>query len=266
MTKKLTIRTCAIDGCENEFYLSDRRSKYCSKECSKKYSKSPEWRTKLSNSRKKFLKENPDKHPWKLSTKFKSAPCEYLKDKLRQNKVSFVDEYTPISDRAFSIDIAFPDEKIGIEINGNQHYNRDGSLTNYHQERHDIIQEAGWALIEIHYADVYSLNVTDLLNFDYMSKDYTALVKQRVIAKEKNKNKKKYNSFKEYNDDRLKKSSLKAKPMIDIILNSNVDVTIPGWNKKLALILNVRTDKVKHFIKQHIPELYEKCYLGKKRK
>lgn len=32
----------------------------------------------------------------------------------------------PLDDRSFSLDIAFPEKKIGIEVNGNQHYERNG--------------------------------------------------------------------------------------------------------------------------------------------
>ncbi|MDY5668732.1 MAG: hypothetical protein SPK43_05840 [Candidatus Onthovivens sp.] len=57
--------------------------------------------------------------------------------------INFIEEYCPFIDSAISVDIAFPDIKIGIEINGNQHYNRDGSLKDYYQKRHDKLEEAG---------------------------------------------------------------------------------------------------------------------------
>ena len=55
-----------------------------------------------------------------------------------------------VLDNASNIDIAFPDIKLGIEINGNQHYNSDGTLKDYYQERHNLIEEAGWKLLEVH--------------------------------------------------------------------------------------------------------------------
>ena len=33
----------------------------------------------------KYLKENPDKHPWKKNDKFKSKPCEKFKKMLIDN-------------------------------------------------------------------------------------------------------------------------------------------------------------------------------------
>jgi len=114
-----------------------------------------ESKNKISTARKKYLLENPDKHPWKRSDKFVSVPCENFKKFLTANGIHFVSEYSPLDDRSFSIDIAFPDLKIGIEINGNQHYDREGNLLSYYQERHDTIEGAGWVLHEFHYANFF---------------------------------------------------------------------------------------------------------------
>ena len=57
--------------------------------------------------------------------------------------------------RNFSIDIAFPDLKIGIEVNGNQHYKND-RLIEYYQQRHDHIIGLGWNLYELHYSLFFS--------------------------------------------------------------------------------------------------------------
>ena len=118
---------------------------------------SKESKMKMSSSRKKYLSDNPNKHPWKNSSKFKSVPCEKVKNQLRLFGLTFTEEYKPLEDRNFSIDIAFLDVKIGLEINGNQHYSdhENGILSEYYQERHDLIEADGWKLIEIHYANVY---------------------------------------------------------------------------------------------------------------
>jgi very-short-patch-repair endonuclease len=116
---------------------------------------SEETKLKISESRKLYLKENPDKHPWKNNKKFISAPCEIFKEYLRSRQIEFEEEYQALSDRFFSIDIAFPSLKIGIEINGEQHYNRDGTLKEYYRNRHDLIESYGWKLHEIHYSICY---------------------------------------------------------------------------------------------------------------
>ena len=46
-----------------------------------------ESKAKMSKSRKDWLKNNPDKHPWKRHDKFKSKPCENVKTFLRNNNI-----------------------------------------------------------------------------------------------------------------------------------------------------------------------------------
>jgi len=109
----------------------------------------------ISQKRKEFLKNNPDKHPWK-STKGKSKPCENFKEFLKNKGIKFSEEITPLEDRMFSIDIAFVDKQIAIEVNGNQHYENDRiTLKPYYQERHDFIESAGWIIFECHYSNFF---------------------------------------------------------------------------------------------------------------
>lgn len=126
----------------------------------KKWSKSirphtDETKDLLRKNRMEYLEKNPDKHPWKNNSKFTSEPCELLKKKLKEAGLDFIEEYQPLSNRFFALDISFPDKKIGIEVNGNQHYNPDKTLKKYYQDRHNLIIESGWTLIELPYIEVF---------------------------------------------------------------------------------------------------------------
>jgi very-short-patch-repair endonuclease/endogenous inhibitor of DNA gyrase (YacG/DUF329 family) len=160
------------------------RNPFCSESCKTiLFQKNKELaKKKISIGRKKYLKENPDKHPWKSLNKFISKPCEYLKDRLREKNISFVCEYSPFVDlgRMYSVDIAFPNEKIGIEVNGNQHYNNDGTLKKYYQDRHDFFVDNGWKLIEIFYTTVYSIDIETIFDFDSISSDYTNYISNKL--------------------------------------------------------------------------------------
>lgn len=125
---------------------------------------------KISKGRKKYLNENPDSHPWKRKDKNISIPCEYLKNILLNNKIVFVEEFRP-SKRLYRIDIAFPDKKLGIEVNGNQHYNKDGSLKDYYKDRNLFIKDLGWELLEIHYSLVYNDKIVNIINEFLKSKN-----------------------------------------------------------------------------------------------
>lgn len=111
-----------------------------------------ETKEKISISMKEYLKNNPNKIRW---IKNESAPSLKFKEILKSNNISFVEEYKPLEERYFNIDIAFINEKIGIEINGEQHYERDKSLKKYYKDRHDLIEKNGWKLYEIHCSLVY---------------------------------------------------------------------------------------------------------------
>lgn len=114
----------------------------------------------IGEKRKQWLLNNPDKHPWKNNKKFHSKPCENFKDFLKKANISFSEEHDPLIDgRFFSIDIAFPDKMIAFEINGNQHYERNGSLKPYYQDRHDILEKNGWTVYEIHYKSCFNEDI-----------------------------------------------------------------------------------------------------------
>ena len=118
-----------------------------------------ESKKRISIARKEFLSKNPDKHPWKLSSKFISKPCENFKKVINNIGIFYIEEMNVSNERNFSIDIAFPQYKIGIEINGNQHYNNDGTLKEYYKDRNIYITKLGWKLYEIHYSVCFDNNI-----------------------------------------------------------------------------------------------------------
>lgn len=113
---------------------------------------------KLSEIRTNYLINNPDKKSWQTSSNRNSIPCQFVKNLFKENNIQFTEEHEPLihKNRFFSIDIAFPNKKFGIEINGRQHYNSDGSLKEYYQNRHDLIVQEGWTLIEVPYHKAFN--------------------------------------------------------------------------------------------------------------
>jgi hypothetical protein len=152
---------------------------------------SMEAKQKISKGRIKYLKENPDKHPWKNNDKFKSKPCELLKNKLNENNIIYISEYEPSKNRFYSLDIAFPNKKIGIEINGNQHYNRDGTLKDYYIERNKFFISIGWKIYDIHYSVVYNdlllkTLINDIKNFSLNQNELNFYLNEYIERKIKN--------------------------------------------------------------------------------
>lgn len=156
----------------------------------------------ISIKRKLFLKNNPDKHPWRKPNNFKSVPCSELKNWLISKNIQFVSEYTNhgVPDRHFSLDIAFPDKMAVIEVNGNQHYEKDGSLKIYYSERETLLKLAGWKIYQFHYTQCFkekerqnlldSINgICPIIEFDfvnYLNKKATKKYKCKSCFIEKN--------------------------------------------------------------------------------
>jgi hypothetical protein len=213
---------------------------------------------RLSDSRKAWLLANPEKHPWKRSSKFNSEPCQKLKDALRSMSIEFHEEFTPLDDRFFSLDIAFPAIMVGIEINGEQHYNRSGFLTPYYQSRHDLIESAGWKLYEIHYSICYdeqrlqSIVKSISETHDLLGVDLTFEIKH------KSKSTKKFLNRQSYADSQ-KLPPEEIKLWQEAI--ESIDVSKLGFVGKLAKIMNCSHTHVRRTLTKHFP--YIKTYMRK---
>lgn len=136
--------------------------------------RTPEQREKASISAIKRCKEHPHTQFFGRPHRYRSEPCEYLKSKLQDAGLAYEEEYRPLADRFFRLDIAFPKVKLAIEVNGNQHYEGEGKLKPYYQNRHDLIQEAGWEILEVHFKAVYN----DGFVAEMLSKIYGLLAQQ----------------------------------------------------------------------------------------
>jgi hypothetical protein len=232
-----------------------KRSKYCCNECGAKFT--DDRKKALSKARSDFLRNNPEKHPWKRSDKFKSIPCEKLKEFLREENILFVEEWIPLTDRNFSIDIAFPDIMFGIEVNGNQHYNSDGTLKSYYQERHQLIESAGWKLLELHYSSCFDKTLLKTLiekreQPDY--REYFEIQKMRKLSK-----KTEAPGVKAF-----RKTEIKMRPKIEKLLSSDIDFSSFGWVNKASVILGVKPQKVHIHMKRFASEFYEhRCFKRK---
>lgn len=123
---------------------------------------SEESKKKLSEIRKAYLSREI-KPAWKTHEKFKSQPCEWLKSELEKCGYKFTPELSPLKHKGkfYSVDIAFPEQKFIIEINGRQHYNSDGTLTPYYQIRHDLISADGWDIWEVSYSTTRNIGFLD---------------------------------------------------------------------------------------------------------
>ena len=221
-----------------------------------------ETKLKLSISRKKYLKDNPDKHPWKNKNKQISIPCEYLKNIFKEKNISFIEEYSPLKGYNYSLDIAFPDVKIAIEVNGNFHYKnlQTLELTDYYKKRENEFINNGWKLIQVHYSLVYNSNFTeellinlDLKEFSDYSKYYTPKT-PKITESEKE-----FNQFIK-KEKEINKEINKQLKRIAILKNSSIDFSKFGWCEKASELINISPQKIRPIIKKYDLNFYNTMY------
>ena len=216
-----------------------------------------EHRQKVSEGCKKYLRENPDRHPWKRSTKFKSTPCEHLKSVLRARGIEFIEEFTPLQDFAYAVDIAFPSVKVGVEVNGNQHYDRDGNLKPYYLERKKRIEAAGWKLMELHYTMVFHDHLIDLMLKDLgnvdLTQDELEAYRQESLLNKRSKMLARQQQVAAR--QRAKQEAINAR--LQLLLDSGIDTMKFGWVQKTSALWGITPQKVSCWLKTHFPEFYQ---------
>ena len=256
--KKVNVKTLNCSSCGKVFTTTDRRVT-CSEKCSK--TRTLDQRKSIAKGRSDYLKNNPDKHPWKNNEKFKSVPCENVKKYLRDRDIDFIEELRPLTNRQYSLDIAFPHIKTAIEVNGQQHYNSDGSLKRYYQERHDLIENSGWNIIEVHYSQCFSdENISKFLNFDIPYDDKNIVVEYKKIEEQKKKNA----PLKRGEKMNIKMNE-KWNPVKDEIFNHNIDFSKYGWSTQVAKVMGIIPQKVNKWMKRYHKDFYENSCFKRKR-
>lgn len=211
---------------------------------------SEEHKKKISQSRIKYLLENPDKVPYKLNHKHKETyPERYFKKILK----GFVCQYRP-EGTLYEIDFANVDKKVAIEIDGEQHY-VDQRIVAHDIKRTKTLEELGWKIIRVrwsHYKklnrqeqrEILSLLMNESTGVDVKLKLFIDLKKERLLL------------------DKQNKADIKRKQIndkIEKILSSGIDVTKFGWCEVMKRFLNQKKSPAT-WMSKYMPEYYSKCF------
>lgn len=116
-----------------------------------------ETKSKLSEIRKKYLLENPDKVPYLLNhySKGPSYPEKYFDEILSKSGLIY-EKYYRIG--LYELDFAFLDKKIDLEIDGSQHI-LDNRILESDLRRDDYMKINGWKVIRINWKDYLKLDM-----------------------------------------------------------------------------------------------------------
>ncbi len=114
-----------------------------------------ETKRKLSEIRKKFIEENPDKVPYLLNHSSNiSYPEQYFMECFKDIKENIEFQYKIFR---YSLDFANPKEKLYLEIDGDQHY-LDKRIVEHDIRRTQKLKDAGWSGVRLRWSEFKKLN------------------------------------------------------------------------------------------------------------
>ena len=195
-----------------------------------------------------------------------SRPERIFKSLLKENPDIFgqynIEYGYPYS--KYFLDFAILEIKLDIEIDGQQHF-RNKETINHDKKRDEFLLNNDWQVYRISVKELYENknNVLDKLilfieeKSKYRKYDIEEIKQQYTYIP-------KYGSKDDYLKAKKNKNDLKAKPIIENLMNSNIDFGKFGWVGKAAKIINIKPQKVNQWMKRHMPEFYNnKCFKRK---
>ena len=247
------------------FYRTCKKS-----ECIKKSrAHSEENRKKLSEGRLRYLKtlsENPTKY---VNRSKESYWEKYFRENVLEKerlfeKYKIVQEYR---EGTYSLDFAIfgKDRKIDLEIDGQQHFKNEQYMKR-DKIRNSYLEIKGWKVYRLSCFLIkasFEKEKERFLEFlgkeikeDFDQTEYLGRVfKYKELKKMKNEEKKKSKS--ESLSNKIEKRKL-------VIINSGIDFSKFGWERKMNKILDNPITHTKKWMKKNMPEFYEeKCFKRK---
>lgn len=119
-----------------------------------------EQKRKVSESRKKYLMEHPEKVPYVLNhhSKGDSYPEQYFKTLFENEQIEYKQNYYQ---NGYFLDFAWPEQKKYIEIDGEQHY-VDPRIVKHDKKRTKKLNDAGWVCIKrIRWSEYQKLDILE---------------------------------------------------------------------------------------------------------
>jgi len=146
----------------SEYQLSDETRKKQS-DAARARKHSPETKKKISESRIKYLQNNPDKVPYVLNhySKGESFPEKYFRELLDFHNIPYEQEKRI---GLYSMDFAIEQKMIDLEIDGEQHYT-DDKIIQSDVRRDKFMSEMGWKTVRIRWSDYKKMSEKDRLSF-----------------------------------------------------------------------------------------------------
>ena len=229
------------------------------------HAQTPETRAKISAARKKYLNEHPEKSPFKLShSSHESFPEKYFRKWLKKEKLLEKQEFQI---GRYSLDFAWPDKKIYLEIDGSQH--KLEWMQEHDRERTIYLEALGWLCIGRVDWNWYTALCTKEKH-RYLESIKSAIINskfiEKFISKKELENQKRQNLIDAGYVNCLGRSAPQKlldnvwQDRLNQIIESNVDLTKHGWKEKVLSITSLTRRQLNDTI-EHFPEYFRDKYI-----
>jgi very-short-patch-repair endonuclease len=214
-------------------------------------------KAKISASRIKYLNENPDKVPYRLNHSSKeSYPEKCFRECLEKNKIKGWIKEMPFL--RFSIDFAFPEFKMAVEIDGSTHNSE--KVKEIDKRKTEALNNEGWRVIRFTAkrinTEVYQCmnEVLTLLGEKQIEIPLELMERKRIKEVFKKNEKTKISYFENIN-----------KNLKNIVETCEIDFSIYGWRLHLSNLFNYSVHATVNWMKKNMKEFYdERCFKFKR--
>jgi very-short-patch-repair endonuclease len=245
--------------------IKTRNNSQASKVAHKRYPDSFIWtdemRQKQRINRLNYLNKKSGKTAWeKKSRKELSYLEEWFNKKCEERniyeKYDVINEYTIFP---YSIDFAFVNEKVAVELDGKCHFINGVKRIEKDIEKDNFLISSGWKIFRIRYDQVEDdSKIDELFNFignPTIKKNFNSSLYRSHITLKTKLDKRKINKL-EYEK--------KQDEFIDKIINSDIDFSKLGWVNRVSETLQILPQKVNKWMKRFMFDFYDsKCFKRK---
>jgi very-short-patch-repair endonuclease len=245
--------------------IKTRNNSQASKVARKKYPDSFIWTDEMKQNQRinrlNYLSKKSGKTAWeKKSRKELSYLEEWFNKKCEERniyeKYDVINEYTIFP---YSIDFAFINEKVAVELDGKCHFINGTERIEKDIKKDDFLISLGWKIFRIRYDQIADdSKIDELFSFignPKIKKNFNSLLYRSHITGKNKLEKRKINKL-EYEK--------KQEEFIDKIINSDIDFSKLGWVNKVSEILQILPQKVNKWMKRFMWDFYDsKCFKRK---
>lgn len=242
--------------------IKTRNQSQASKVAHKKYPDSFTWTDEMKQkqriNRLNYLSKKAGNSAWE---KRSSGKLSYLEEWFDKKCVSrgIYEKYDVINEYVvfpYSIDFAFINEKVAVELDGKCHFTNGNERIEKDIQKDNLLISLGWKIFRIRYDQINDdSKIEELLLFignPTIEKNFDSLLYRKHPKKKNESNKRKINKL-EYEK--------KQKQFVNKIINSGIDFSKIGWVNKVADILQIPPQKVNKWMKRFMEDFYDsECF------